>query len=187
MSGTGKRRSCSGRIASPPIQRDRSRSRQNSHAQYDGGPGSSGHRGMNSPPGSPRVASRSPPGTLTFGSIQGQMQGGDIPLRDPARDPRRIPKISDMCRNVDLPADALSQVTISIAEFKQCKSLHIITPRFRSGIPLNVHSVMKPLSCYVTDTGIPIPFTAIHDLDPPPFSSTCHGLIFTQSKLIHTS
>ncbi|EEH39864.2 hypothetical protein PAAG_02053 [Paracoccidioides lutzii Pb01] len=109
MSGAGKRRGFSGGIASPPqIQRDRSRSRQNSHAQYDGtsGPGSSGHSGMNSPPGSPCVASRSPPGTLTFGSIQGQMQGRDVPLRDPARDPRRIPKITDMCRNADLPADA---------------------------------------------------------------------------------
>ncbi|PGG99477.1 hypothetical protein GX51_06297 [Blastomyces parvus] len=125
MSGAGKRRRQRARQNSAS-KADNGNSSHQSHAQFDGtsGPGSTGHRPgmssplasprarMNSPPGSPRAGSpaargRSPgPGTPTFGSIAQRMETGNLPLRDPARDPERIPKLTDMCRNIDLPADA---------------------------------------------------------------------------------
>ncbi|PGH18114.1 hypothetical protein AJ79_00742 [Helicocarpus griseus UAMH5409] len=110
MSGAGKRR----RRGGGGHGQNGSNSPQNNHAQYDGASGgNAGQRpAMNSPPGSPKSPLRGmgpPPGTPGFGSIQGQMMGGDdVPLRDPARDPERSPKFTDICRNIDLPSDAYS-------------------------------------------------------------------------------
>ncbi|KKZ62494.1 hypothetical protein EMCG_03107 [[Emmonsia] crescens] len=117
MSGAGKRRRRGGGRISPNTEGNGNKSHQNP-AQLDGtsAPGSTGqHAGMKSPPGSPRAGpppprGRSPPpATPTFGSIGQILQDGSLPLRDPARDPERVPKVTDMCRNVDLPADAYQQ------------------------------------------------------------------------------
>ncbi|OJD13843.1 hypothetical protein AJ78_05739 [Emergomyces pasteurianus Ep9510] len=113
MSGAGKRRRRRGGRGGP--NEGNGDDAPQNPAQLDGtsGPGSSGQRaGVNSPLGSPRGGSppprgRSPPpSSSTFGSIGQMVQGGDLPLRDPARDPERPRKMTDMCRNIDLPGDA---------------------------------------------------------------------------------
>ncbi|OAX78889.1 hypothetical protein ACJ72_06800 [Emergomyces africanus] len=114
MSGAGKRRRRRGGGNGGQNEGSGNSAHQNP-AQLDGtsGPGSSGQRaGVNPPLGSPRAASppprgnSPPPPTPTFGSIGQMVQGGDLPLRDPARDPERVGKMTDMCRNIDLSADA---------------------------------------------------------------------------------
>ncbi|QSS64894.1 eukaryotic translation initiation factor 2c [Histoplasma capsulatum] len=114
MSGAGKRRRRGGGRTRPNNEGNGNENPQ-SNAQFDGtsGPGGAGQRpGVNSPPRSPRAGSppsrgRSPaPATPTIGSIGQVMQGSNLPLRDPARDPERASRITDMCRNIDLPADA---------------------------------------------------------------------------------
>ncbi|KAK2773705.1 hypothetical protein FQN52_004512 [Onygenales sp. PD_12] len=102
MSGAGKRRR--------KAEKQRAQEQETSSptpAQYDGP--SSAPRGQGSPIGSPTRSRATSPGRApmspTMGSIQGQMQG-NIPSHDPALDPANIPKLTDMCRNIDLPSDA---------------------------------------------------------------------------------
>lgn len=114
--------------------------------------------GRNSPsagPRSPRMASPTPQAGMGPASgAQGSIEGVMAQPMDPARDVARVSRYTDMCKNLDLPAEAysLDKIVSTISSYSHLQNLNALFDRIFYFIFIHLSSQstifpLKPLKC----------------------------------------